>query len=458
MCTGTGTATTIPEGISAVGALQRLPAEILLEIFETACMARREPPNRWLATNALPWILGRVCRRWRDVSWSLSAFSRIEVDSRYDGFSELSHHAQTLSILSANLERSGSRPLSISVIVGRDTAVDPESVVGGLMNRLSHESSRWRSLSLRANQELWSILAINIASLPLLESLTLSSSPATHLILDTPQYAPRLCTVDFAGLHVIPQRLELPWCQVTHYTAPAHNHWEHLNILRQMPNLLTCSISHGYLDYQEPEMEVPSTPIILSHLRKLHIQCGKPFTGVEVILKHLVLPSLEDVVLGLQHGLPLGPLHRLLLSSSCSLKSLKLEGKVTGSREVIEIIKLCPALRDLSLDFQEASEFMGHPVAFLSLTHTHPTILPLLVSLTLVLSQSVDHFYLLILRMVQARWHPPTHVAKISRIQIALWAAATSMIMESDVVRRLQDFRQDGLDINIWVGSSQIIG
>ncbi|KAF9004894.1 hypothetical protein BDZ89DRAFT_917118, partial [Hymenopellis radicata] len=47
--------------------IHQLPAEVLLEIFH---LTFEKPYNVFASSRSGPWLLGKVCRGWRQVAWS----------------------------------------------------------------------------------------------------------------------------------------------------------------------------------------------------------------------------------------------------------------------------------------------------------------------------------------------------------------------------------------------------
>ncbi|KAF9004891.1 hypothetical protein BDZ89DRAFT_914904, partial [Hymenopellis radicata] len=47
--------------------IHQLPTEVLVEIFH---LTFEKPYNVFASSRSGPWLLGKVCRRWRQVAWS----------------------------------------------------------------------------------------------------------------------------------------------------------------------------------------------------------------------------------------------------------------------------------------------------------------------------------------------------------------------------------------------------
>ncbi|KAF8215568.1 hypothetical protein K438DRAFT_1561373, partial [Mycena galopus ATCC 62051] len=60
----------IRRGNAVLSIIRRLPSDVLGEIFAYTVPDR--VPRRRRATEKSPWVYGRVCRRWRSISVSLS--------------------------------------------------------------------------------------------------------------------------------------------------------------------------------------------------------------------------------------------------------------------------------------------------------------------------------------------------------------------------------------------------
>ncbi|KAJ8073126.1 hypothetical protein PM082_019994 [Marasmius tenuissimus] len=320
--------------------IRRVPPEILTEVFRicTANDATEQSmpflcPDDWLSfpgsldTRKAPWILGQVCRGWREVATSASdLWTQISVPFKSKASSRL------LSALNRNLrlqlERSHKRPLTVA-------HRDP---YGGIENPLllvlRNSHSRWERAFLDGSIETFRHLVPSGASFPLLKTLQLSFD-VDHWE-DNPPYisfsnTPTLERLTLCGdlTAVLCTNHQIPWKSVIHYasrdfttcTPPTDNQFL---ILPKLENIETCVIDTSEGEY----VGVPSTPSLeLKFLHTLVISYPEILEGdssIPSLLRWLVLPALR--VLRFPIGLEFpGDVIDLLNRSSCELEELVIE-------------------------------------------------------------------------------------------------------------------------------------
>ncbi|KAK1217921.1 hypothetical protein PQX77_019396 [Marasmius sp. AFHP31] len=153
----------VDDHLALAAPFRRFPADVWGEIFVHCLPAHSQSLAVCTVTQA-PLLLTAVCRAWREIAlntprlWSSVHFSVsdspsvITTDPLY-----LEHHESTLQGMKLWLDRSGSRPLTLSIHMGDN--MSPLSLSGEgnnsefsicmkLMNLLVGYSRRWKSLSL----------------------------------------------------------------------------------------------------------------------------------------------------------------------------------------------------------------------------------------------------------------------------------------------------------------------
>lgn len=197
-----------------------LPTELLTEIFylvEETCTAY----DSFDVQYSLPWVLGRVCRRWRIIVQSTpKLWQDISVD--HADVQEWTYGQRYL--LREILSRSRSRPLQVAY-----TAAWDEYPV--LLSELHPHTNRLSSLELtvQCHQFLDPLFFYGFADtqLPLFESLTLnvecsffSQTVVTICPRSAPdnilfRHAPRLTRLDIQGITL--SHFPLPWSQIREF-------------------------------------------------------------------------------------------------------------------------------------------------------------------------------------------------------------------------------------------------
>ncbi|KAJ7146520.1 hypothetical protein C8R44DRAFT_757670 [Mycena epipterygia] len=272
-----------------VSVVRRLPADVLNEIFSytVADAPRRRTIDR------SPWILGRVCSRWRAISISLpKLWSNI-------------NSSVPLPILTTHLERSSACGLTIRAIYSDTEALGP----------IIDCSSRWETVDLQMGVNMLPILERVHGNVPMLRQLKYGDSTGVGSCRAF-EIAPKLTCVSMTGK----PSLYLPWTQITrlrqrvpsigdlHQLASARNLVE-LSLTNTVPMMLSLANLDRPLGSQDAWIsELPS-------LRVLFIEDGE-------FLDFLALPALEDIHILLNAA----SLPFLIDRSSCRLRKFTTKG------------------------------------------------------------------------------------------------------------------------------------
>ncbi|KAJ7157401.1 hypothetical protein C8R46DRAFT_959405 [Mycena filopes] len=272
----------IHRGRAILSIVRRLPDDILAEIF---ALTLPDPPRR-LPTSRCPWLLGRVCSRWRAVSISLSSlWSNIESNL-------------PPPLLVVQIQRSNNQGLTIQLTQSAET-----NALGPLMDC----STRWASADIQTGVNLLPFLDRIHGEVPMLRELKYRDS--TGVGSGTAfEVAPRLTSVVVTGKTA----LRLPWAQITRLRQRIPHTFDGFAQLRSAHNLTELSLDNMLAPgLARPEPGTPASIFEIPHLRKLSIQDGR-------FLDFLVLPALKDIYIAL-HMLSLTS---LIDRSSCSIRKL----------------------------------------------------------------------------------------------------------------------------------------
>ncbi|KAJ8078168.1 hypothetical protein PM082_000374 [Marasmius tenuissimus] len=158
---------------------RRFPADIWGEIF-VHCLPTNKLDVALCTTKEPPLLLTTICRTWREIALNTPRlWSALHVCVAYTDIN-LANPA-LLEGMKLWLDRSGSRPLTLSVSMSDYTPSNSPAVTGfnstpctALMNLLASYSHRWKTISLDSSVETWHLRPLDQltrADLPLLESL-----------------------------------------------------------------------------------------------------------------------------------------------------------------------------------------------------------------------------------------------------------------------------------------------
>lgn len=326
--------------------LRRLPADILGEIF-LACREKHSP-HTFLETNSLdtrdfPWVLVRVCSRWRSVGNSLRAlWSSISINLDAAPLTDASAFLLDLCI-----QLSGKTLLSVQL---RAKSFDIPPGWEPLQTLLS-SSYRWKSV----------VLELTPASIPSLSSLhgALDSLRVLDLQIEYDgsddldvqasnvfEIAPHLHIVR-AAVEDISSRFSIPWHQLSEYLYlytdynGVHAFPQHLDILRRTPDIQKCDLDCG------AETEYTGQIITLTKLRGLYL-VEKEFEGIAALVRHLALPALDDMDLE-GDWVDVNPILSLLDRSQCRLTELTLRMPYLTADDLIRLLHCVPSVQQLSV-------------------------------------------------------------------------------------------------------------
>ncbi|KAF7312598.1 F-box domain-containing protein [Mycena indigotica] len=311
----------------------KLPVEITAQIFVHCVPRNALNCNLWRAAV----VLGSVCRHWRAVVLSMSELWTA-ISLIVDGTAS----ERISSSVALWLTRSKARPLAIRISPQSDAGdafsdqaeewwALVEEFMEHLLPQLVLHRARWQHveisvplsvlrsirdkteplpelvhLSLGAVQEHWKnkegeVPVTLFASAPQLQSL--------HLTLDT--------TGDFRRMGLI----ELPYGQLTSFTGTGFSHYECLEILDLMPNLVYCAFFVSNRD-----SDVADDPPPLERLRSLQLWSFAPTAHPQHILEDLVMPSLETLLVGRDDSRLLAvELSHLIKRSNCTIRHFACE-------------------------------------------------------------------------------------------------------------------------------------
>ncbi|KAK7026271.1 hypothetical protein R3P38DRAFT_2778277 [Favolaschia claudopus] len=353
--------TELRRGEGVLSVVRRLPEDILCEIF---LRTLSDEPNRRRShlMDRSPWVLGRVCSRWRSISI---------------GYAKLWTQVDTelpRPLLEMQLERSAHSPLSVRLLYSDVDDCQP----------LISRSNRWESANLQMGVRMLASLEPIHGQLPLLRRLKCTDSTGVGTCVAF-QVAPNLTTFILTGKPT----LELPWAQLTRLQQriPSMNNFDQLDCARNLVELsLTHPVPRSLLLQRASEEAV--RVLEFPCLRKLYIEDGQ-------FLVFMDLPALEDIYVRdtASH------LRELIDRSFCSLL------RVTSMDEVFDFISVLtrsPAL--LELRIKPLHDRLAILIPALTVEHGFEPLCPKLSSISLGISPDINRSRGLV-NMIDSRLH-----------------------------------------------------
>ncbi|KAJ7908970.1 hypothetical protein B0H13DRAFT_647975 [Mycena leptocephala] len=290
-----------------------LPPEIVSEIFLNFLPVYPERPPHFGVSS--PLILCQICRRWRAIALSTpSLWKAIEMVITTDYSEE--ELAELLEFLQAWLKRSGSCPLSLSL---RSYSHSP--LLRQFLQTIVVHSRRWQNVSVLVP---FKHLHLIQGDMPLLRDMAFGPSDfgfSHHgealTLFDAAPHLNRVVLMRY----FLKSIMILPWTQLTHLEAHCVYEYECTEILRDAPNLVSCTFCVCCALEGGTIAVVP----VHSHLRDMVLLIdNNPDVRLWIILDCLTLPALRTLRV-VEHGIILGSLKAFIARSQCTLEELQID-------------------------------------------------------------------------------------------------------------------------------------
>ncbi|KAF7350902.1 hypothetical protein MSAN_01652300 [Mycena sanguinolenta] len=433
-----------------ISPVRLIPQDVLLEIF-FSCLPSEH--NALIDPTKAPLLLGRICRHWRSVAYSVPMLWIIA--SRHRTF-----FLELERIVEAWLERSAPCPLSVSLYDFTNRAGDSNPNLGKpflekhpLVPQLLAVSRRLRCLALDGDAKLLHpLLKLGEQDVPLLKRIRMNAPwdqlPSTNIF--------EIPTIEELTLMITvpddPLSLPLRWSQLTNLRLECEcddpteglDFDGALDLLRKCPNLEQCEIRvTKYSD--DSGLTRNSSPIILLRLHTL------AFTGYIFHLHKwvldLVAPNLRSMKVG-----------DVRLDGDDSARSIPgylsahLEPNRFTSASLLEFLQSLPKISHLRL-----SSYIHPPPpvlddAFVALFSPPHNLCPTLIDINFSVN-SAGFTDAAALNFIKGRMAMPTPLQR--------FRAEFKRPMELDIMPELQSFISDGLQVAIkyppqqWVFRAQ---
>ncbi|TFK40354.1 hypothetical protein BDQ12DRAFT_680803 [Crucibulum laeve] len=320
---------------SLLAPIRRLPPELLSEIF-LHCV---QPCDQFVkpSPKEAPMLLGQICASWRTLALSTPRlWSSLELCRTWSSFNGKSSVHDAAALMKLWLERSGQRPLSISI---RDDLLE-DPTVRELFIRVT---PRWQHILIDVPRSVTSPLFSPHEHASQLESVTVRSSkglePAQVENMSlTLLAAQRLQYFNWDNSELESTPINMAWSALTHVTLNAAISVEQcMYILQDSPNLVDASFQCISAPSESMCPLMPS--IVLPKLKSLVLGGGY---DISPILDFITLPNLLELVLNVREW-PQDALCRFFRRSRCPLMSFNLYFPSFTESDFIECLELLSA-------------------------------------------------------------------------------------------------------------------
>ena len=441
--------------LNSLSPINKLPIEIKTEIFYNTL----RPVAHRNRAEMHPFLLGKICRGWRQCVWSTPLLWTI----LHLRLSKDKYETQT-DLLRECLSRTAECPISFCL----DTREIPKTWISHppveVLVMLASVSAQWKEVEFFLPDAQICFDAIGAAekSLPLLTTATvrlMSTERQLNLFWMTPQLS-----VLHLRTRANMRSVLAPWHQLREFSseAPQTVTVEDIHkLLLKMPNLVRCSFKWIIpMKWQDLGVSNPSEYPTLEHLEYLELSFHWRAEQAPQILGPFKLPSLREVSLR-------GPFSTLLawfpimisIHSSHILEKFSLTSAITSDYDLIEILELIPSIKELRLQFLESREPYGELLTVDLLRRLCPPhaakFLPNLRSLTYDGPSSLnDHMNLFRdalayrFRRCGLQLQPTRLDSAVSQIQSVI-VKAFSLVIDPGIQEDLDSLRREGLELRL---------
>jgi len=389
-----------------VNPVKRLPDNVLQCIFHEFCDTDIfQACSTWnttsqfprsLSVNAGPWVLARVCHRWKQIAEAFSAiWSTVCVDNDMP--------RKALYLLGLQIQRSAQHPLNVVC------RIEPKAFSFGsgdvLFPLLLSTSFRWQGLVLRVP-----FSTLHETMLPVRGAVSNLSRVALQLCPEKPpvafnspvfgkksavvetaplvapvtflEFAPKLTLLEVAGLYEGQECLVLPWDQLKDLTllnsstrSPCY-----LSILARASSLKELQLEELRHDQTSPrEVSIPQPD-----LKQLHLY-NNAYGVVDQVLDKISAPSLSRIYIQQVALWKLPSLTSFLRKSSCTLTHLFLRlPEAAKEAETLALLESLTSLEDLTIASSSDAQALQQLISGLTCDDPEvPRNVPNLASLTI---------------------------------------------------------------------------
>lgn len=293
-----------------------------------------------------PWLLGSVCRYWKDITWSsprLWTVIRIKLEWRKLYFRSWEE------IMRGWFDRSGQLPLYIYVTAAsydRDPRKSP-LYLSPLIDIINKYSMRWYELHLCVEASLFSFFDVDCPMLHTLKLTLFNDSQDNQITLQGASPI-QLCLT-----RTRLKSVQIVWNNITRAEFDHPQVGECLHFLKHAGQLAHLKL-WDICEVTEDDFPIPSSPILHRNLvtmkTVLNVSLNSVTAAWNILLNSITLPKLQRLHIH-QKDLPTDLLLHFVERSSCSLKDLHLEGLRNNEGDIDTLLESMPSLQCLKLEW-----------------------------------------------------------------------------------------------------------
>jgi len=324
---------------------RRLPPELLGEIF-VQCLDK----SNNLSKTTPPYVLSKVCQRWRKVALSLPDLWR-HLPPLVSSASVNLRVRQRMACVEAHLERSGNAGLTFYFCKSTTPEVDD-----CILEALFRHSRRWERISLKISEEVCAHFSRVKGRLPSLSSLMLDIERHSNLHVDMFENAPNLREVQLETRNWSGP-VELPWSQLIKYTETDYES-------KHLAEAISCASRLTHLDFRFKHTWAVVlsfghiSPVTMHNVTCFNLNCIEGGSNISILFSKLTLPALQDLSLHLPPIPVTDIVLNLITRSSCILRRLSI---YSGDAyiDMLPILALTPELLHLNIGHMNAALVEG---------------------------------------------------------------------------------------------------
>ncbi|KAF8915285.1 hypothetical protein CPB85DRAFT_1433194 [Mucidula mucida] len=392
--------------------INSLPTEILLEIFSLSY----SKPYQVFCPSTGPWLLGKVCRRWRTILWSSAAtWSHFMIRDPDKG----KHKVVAKPAVDGVIKRAGKLPLRFDIQL--------RGMLKSLMKPIIDRAAQWEDVGFTGRVSEFGLLDA-AQKFPKLKTLRLEMSYDKRRVLARGgenladvvqrfQHSPKLTKLSLSaimyGSEINPLTVKFPWSRLTYLTVSLRCSDQRLMLQQFFAACPNLQVFVGKGSSSVGRSLAASDSNITTHTKLSQLE----LTDTEPLM-HLLCPALKRLYIRTPEVF--GSVHRDTLSSFIARSSCTLEEAETHMYEnrgdflssvasVTRFILHC-AFRKVVIDTLSA---VDKPILILP----HLNIFTLRSSISIKDLTAATGFESLV-DMIESRWHvcSETPVARLQRV------------------------------------------
>lgn len=430
-------------GGSYLHATQKIPTELLSEVFLHCIPADRDPEQSGFQRQVM--LPSHVSQYWRNVAigtpqlWCCILF---EI-----------HHKPGLELAKIWLSRAQGCRLSLVIGALFSGLGDPVPDTQPELDIVIAHCMQWQHVRIYMPSFAFTMLSAVRGHVPQLESLEIS--PAYNIspmppIIDIFEIAPKIrdfsCTTGWLYMDDHFDYITVPWGQLSRYKGGSHTVHGCLRIMRKLTSLVEFSIEIGNT------FGHTFIPVVahLPHLTTWELLCHQ---NLSLLFDSLMLPALNDFTLTTSHKWGHRSFISLLSRSSCALTRLAISLHTCITPATMEILGYTPHLTELCITSVEGAD--RELVALLTLSISNTTVLGLVPKLKILTFDVLESAGEVFADVIHSRWEvqggafSAAMASSFNRIERVYLDSRVSNRFDGRTAARFEAFAAEGLVVTI---------